>query len=249
MARRRQTFRVGISGSYGGLNLGDEAILAGIVKELRRSLPLEITVFSRDAEDTGARHEVERAMPVRKLSRDEVVPEVQRLDLLILGGGGILFDGEAQIFLREVMLAHEHRVPVMVYAISAGPLKDPAVQAMVRDGLEPRGGGHGARARRAQVLEDVGVHREILVTADPALLLEPEPLPQGRAQARRPGQPGAAGRRVGARAGRGGARHRASRPITSCSPTPPTSWSTATMPTSCSCRWSRRCSTCSTATP
>ena len=37
--------------------------------------------------------------------------------------------------LREVMLAHEHRVPVMVYAISAGPLKDPAVQAMVRDGL------------------------------------------------------------------------------------------------------------------
>ena len=67
-------------------------------------------------------------MPVRKLSRDEVLPEIQRLDLLILGGGGILFDGEAQIFLREVMLAQEHRVPVMVYAVSAGPLRDPAVQ-------------------------------------------------------------------------------------------------------------------------
>ena len=36
-------------------------------------------------------------MPVRKLSRDEVLPEVRRLDLFILGGGGILFDGEAQI--------------------------------------------------------------------------------------------------------------------------------------------------------
>ena len=178
MARSKQAFRVGISGSYGGLNLGDEAILSGIVKELRRSLPLEITVFSRDADDTSARHEVERAIPVRKLSRDEVLPEVQRLDLLILGGGGILFDGEAQIFLREVMLAHEHRVPVMVYAISAGPLKDPAVQAMVRDGLG-RAAVVTVRERGArQVLEDVGVHREILVTADPALLLEPEPLPK-----------------------------------------------------------------------
>ena len=42
MARSRQTFRVGISGSYGGLNLGDEAILKGIVNQLRRSLPVEM---------------------------------------------------------------------------------------------------------------------------------------------------------------------------------------------------------------
>jgi len=82
MAKSRQPFRVGISGSYGGFNLGDEAILKGIVKELRGALPVEITVFSRDAEDTGQRHQVERAVPVRKLSRDEVLPEIQRLDLL-----------------------------------------------------------------------------------------------------------------------------------------------------------------------
>jgi polysaccharide pyruvyl transferase WcaK-like protein len=126
MGKSKQIFRVGISGSYGGLNLGDEAILEGIIKGLRQALPVEITVFSRNAEDTKARHEVERVVPVRKLSRDEVLPEVHRLDLLILGGGGILFDGEAQTFLREVMLAHKHRVPVMIYAISAGPLKDRA---------------------------------------------------------------------------------------------------------------------------
>jgi polysaccharide pyruvyl transferase CsaB len=173
---KNSSFRVGISGSYGGLNLGDEAILKGIVKELRRALPVEITVFSRDAEDTRRRHEVERVVPVRKLSRDEVLPEIQRLDLLILGGGGILFDGEAQIFLREVALAHDHRVPVMVYAVSAGPLRDPEVQRVVREGLT-RAAVVTVRERGArQILEDVGVHREILVTADPALLLEPEPL-------------------------------------------------------------------------
>jgi polysaccharide pyruvyl transferase CsaB len=177
MTKAKRNFRIGISGSYGGLNLGDEAILRGIITQLRRSLPAEITVFSRDAEDTRQRHEVERVVAVRKLSRDEVVPEIQRLDLFILGGGGILFDGEAQIFLREVALAHEHRVPVMIYAISAGPLRDPAVQAAVRENLG-RAAVVSVRERGArQILEDIGVHREIVVTADPALLLEPEPLP------------------------------------------------------------------------
>ncbi|HZA67032.1 MAG TPA: polysaccharide pyruvyl transferase family protein, partial [Geminicoccaceae bacterium] len=176
MAKGKQAYRVGVSGSYGGLNLGDEAILKGIVGHLRQALPVEITVFSRAAEDTRARHAVERVVAVRKLSRDEVLPEVQRLDLLILGGGGILFDGEAQMFLREVMLAHEHRVPVMVYAVSAGPLRDPAAQGAVRDGLGPAAVVTVRERGARQVLEDIGVHREIRVTADPALLLEPEPL-------------------------------------------------------------------------
>ena len=177
MAKAKRSFRVGISGSYGGLNLGDEAILRGIVTQLRRSTRVEITVFSRDAEDTRRRHEVERVVPVRRLSRGEVVPEVKRLDLFILGGGGILFDGEAQTFLREVMLAHEHRIPVLVYAISAGPLRDPATQRAVREALDAAAVVSVRERGARQILEEIGVHREIIVTADPALLLEPEPLP------------------------------------------------------------------------
>ncbi|MGH8069760.1 MAG: polysaccharide pyruvyl transferase family protein [Candidatus Entotheonellia bacterium] len=177
MSKDKRVFRVGISGSYGGLNLGDEAILEGIVTELRRALPVEITVFSRHPEDTLARHHVERAVPVREMSRDEVLPEIERLDLFILGGGGILFDAEAHLYLREVALAQERQVPVMVYAVGAGPLRDPAAQKLTRTCLS-RAAAVTVRERRAlQVLEEIGVHREIEITADPALLLEPEPLP------------------------------------------------------------------------
>jgi polysaccharide pyruvyl transferase CsaB len=177
MSEGKHAFRVGISGSYGGLNLGDEAILEAIITELRQALPVEITVFSRHPEDTLARQCVERAVPVREMSRDEVLPEIERLDLFILGGGGILFDGEAHLYLREVALAQERQIPVMVYAVGAGPLRDSAAQRLTRTCLN-RAAAVTVRERRAmQVLEEIGVHREIEITADPARLLRPEPLP------------------------------------------------------------------------
>src|SRR6185503_8377814 len=169
-------YRIGISGSYGGLNLGDEAILQSIVAQLRAAVPCAITVFSRDAKDTAARHKVEKSIPVRDLSRDEVRPEIAELDLLILGGGGILYDEAAAIYLREVELAREHSVPVLVYAVSAEPLHDAASRTLVRDTLS-RVNAVTVRERRAQqLLEEVGL-RDIEVTADPAFLLEAEPLP------------------------------------------------------------------------
>ncbi|HEX7053607.1 MAG TPA: polysaccharide pyruvyl transferase family protein [Burkholderiales bacterium] len=170
---------IGITGSYGGMNLGDEAILKAIIAQLRHGLPdVQITVFSRDADDTKRRHAVERVIPVRKLSRAEVVPEVERLDLLVFGGGGILYDAEARVYLREVQIAKERGVPVFVYAIGAGPLKDPVAQGAVREALEGVAGITVREKSARQVLEEAGVHRDVVVTADPALLLKPEPLPR-----------------------------------------------------------------------
>jgi polysaccharide pyruvyl transferase CsaB len=174
---RDEPVRIGISGSYGGLNLGDEAILSGIISGLRGSLrSLEITVFSRNPDDTFKRHGIERTVAVRSLSRSEVAPEVKRLDLLILGGGGILYDADAPTYLREVAIAQEAGIPVVIYAVSAGPLNDSSVQGMVRERLN-RAAAVTVRERNAKcLLEDIGVDRDILVTADPALLLQPRPI-------------------------------------------------------------------------
>lgn len=185
-------FRVGISGSYGGFNLGDEAILQVIVSQLRRSLPVDITVFSRDSQDTTRRHQVERVVNASSLSRRETQELVASLDLFILGGGGILYDADADMYLREVLLAHEANTPVMVCAVSAGPLVDPALRCRVRDALN-KAAVITVRDRHArQLLEEVGVQRDIVLTADPAMLLEPEPLTLEeilRAEAIDPGAP------------------------------------------------------------
>ena len=166
-------FRVGISGSYGGLNLGDEAILEGIVQQLRAAVPVEITVCSRNPDDTVQRHGVDRAVPVRNLSREQSRQEIAPFDLFILGGGGILFDAEVGIYLREVMLAHEEQVLVLVYAISVGPLERPESRTTVKEALD-RAAVITVLDRQSQhFLESVGVQQEIHVTADPALLLEP----------------------------------------------------------------------------
>jgi polysaccharide pyruvyl transferase CsaB len=161
------------------MNLGDEAILEGILRELRASIPAEITVFSQNPTDTLARHGVEHAINIRALTRKEATPVIRDIDLFILGGGGILFDGEAEAYLREVMIAHEARVPVVLYAISAGPLATQASRLAVRDVLNASPATVITVRDRLglRLLEDVGVTSEIHLTADPAFLLEPEELP------------------------------------------------------------------------
>jgi polysaccharide pyruvyl transferase CsaB len=179
MAAKQRVYRIGIVGSYGGLNLGDEAILQSMLQQIRASIKAEITVFSRDAADTRQRHAVAAAVATRQLSRDELVRLIEPLDLLIVGGGGILFDTEARMFLREATVARELGVPFMTYAIGAGPLHDPAVQEAVCDCLDDAAIVTVREAAARQALEAAGLRREIVVTADPALLLAPEPMPRG----------------------------------------------------------------------
>src|ERR1700722_14978694 len=112
--------RIAISGSYGGLNLGDEAILEGIVQELQSSgLDIDITVFSTNAKDTQERHKL-KAISVKELHKDDLIKELKKINLFVVGGGGIFFDGMADRFLREMEWAKELNIPIMIYAVSAG---------------------------------------------------------------------------------------------------------------------------------
>ena len=166
--------RIGITGSYGGMNMGDEAILQSIISQIRSSIKAEIVVFSRDPEDTLKRHKVEKSIAIRDLSRKESELEVMDLDILIVGGGGILFDVDVKEYLREAQIAHEKGIPFMVYAVGAGPLRDPESQKIVREVLDYASIVTVRDRLSRRLLEDIGVHREIVVTADPVFALEPD---------------------------------------------------------------------------
>lgn len=164
-------YHIGISGSYGGLNLGDEAILEGILTELKSSLNAEIVVFSYNAKDTEKRHNV-RAISIREIHKDEILKELKKLDLFILGGGGLLFDGVVDNFLRDVGWAQEIGIPTMIYAISVGPLKNPESKQLVVQVLNKADIITVRESESKRLLNDLGITKPIEITADPALLLK-----------------------------------------------------------------------------
>lgn len=167
---------IGIIGSYGGLNVGDEAILASAIVQLRAAVPaVEIVAFCRNAEHTRQNHDVDRAVNSRDSLRDQVIPELRRLDLLLVGGGGILYDHEAKSYLREVVLAEELGIPTFAFAVGIGPLDHPGEQTYVRDGLNRMAGITVREVTAKRLCDEIGVTVPVEVTADPALLLEPLP--------------------------------------------------------------------------
>ena len=170
---------VGLVGSYGGLNAGDEAILTVAVAQLREAIAgVEIVVFSRDRQHTERHHDVDRVVAARECVREELEAEIKRMDLMLLGGGGILYDHEAESYLRLVRFAQDVGVATATYAVGAGPLERPADRESIASVLNKMQLVTVREKAAKRLLEESGVTQEITVTADPALLLEPEPFTQ-----------------------------------------------------------------------
>ena len=165
-------YKIGISGSYGGMNLGDEAILEGMLHTLKASADVEVVVFSFNPADTEKRHQV-RTIPFREMHKEDIIEELKKLDLFILGGGGILFDGMAENLLRDLNWAIELNVPTFIYAISVGPLNSPTLKELVASSLNKVDRITVRENESKRFLNEIGVTKDIAVTADPALLIEP----------------------------------------------------------------------------
>ncbi|WP_326821804.1 polysaccharide pyruvyl transferase family protein [Streptosporangium sp. NBC_01639] len=166
---------IGLLGSYGGRNVGDEAILTSILTSIRQGRPdVSTVVFSRAPEHTRTHYEGVEAVGWEAVSREPVSQIVGRLDMLVLGGGGILYDTEARRYLRLARIAQEQNVPVFTYALGVGPLTDRMDCMLARETLTPSTTVTVRDEESRLVLEEAGVRSPIIVTADPAFLLDPE---------------------------------------------------------------------------
>ncbi|WP_341717061.1 polysaccharide pyruvyl transferase family protein [Micromonospora sp. FIMYZ51] len=174
----RAALTIGVLGSYGGRNLGDEAILTGLLTDLRQQEPNgRIIVFSRNPEHTRQAHPDVEAVPWEGVSRSDSALVLSQLDLLILGGGGILYDKEARRYLRVVRVAQERGLPLLTYAVGVGPLSEMVDTGMVRETLAGATQVTVRDQESRMVLEEAGLLNPITVTADPAFLLQPAEFP------------------------------------------------------------------------
>jgi polysaccharide pyruvyl transferase CsaB len=184
--------RILISGWYGNGNLGDEAVLAGMLAGLREALPeARVTVLSDDPAATRAEHGVAARGRDKRGPRRRLLSEIRaiaRSDVLAIGGGGLVKDfgshgGNVHAWVRPGLAAHALRRRSLWYAMGVDDVRLPESAAVARRAAERLDLLTVRDEGSARQLRELGVEREIVVTSDPALLLgrppgdrEPAPL-------------------------------------------------------------------------
>ena len=178
--------KIGIVGNYGNNNNGDEAILAGIIEQLKAHYDLpagNIVVFSNNPPQTSNRFGVTSAPLYYKRSSAtltfiETIKKnsslIRGLDLLIIGGGGILMDfynREAQLFGSYGFMARWGKVPYIVYGCGAGPITSTVGKLFIRNLVSRATSASVRDPKSKQLLNKIGVRKDIQVIGDPSFAL------------------------------------------------------------------------------
>jgi polysaccharide pyruvyl transferase CsaB len=171
--------KVLISGHYGGINLGDDAILCALVETLRSidSEGLFLTVLSHGPvvteKQTGI---VSLRQPAFSLSMIKdlyhLTTAIRMVDCLVIGGGGLLQD-EFNIktisrYLLQALIGKLFRKKVILYALGVGPLNHVYSKNLIKlvsnnvDAVSVRDD------ESKNILEKLGA-RGVAVVPDPAL--------------------------------------------------------------------------------
>ena len=125
-----------IIGNYGAGNLGDDAILGGILTDLRAmgfSGRIRVTHGgTKSSRDIYKGLELVPFVPSGLRSRfrsesNQALQAIRESDLIILGGGGLFTDAESRrapyIWATQAKAAHKLKKPYICYGQSVGPLK------------------------------------------------------------------------------------------------------------------------------
>lgn len=163
--------KIVISGYYGFENLGDEAVLEGIIT-LLGAAEVEITVLSARPEITSKRYGVKS---IGRYSIIQILAALAEADLFISGGGSLLQDvtGSFSVpyYLSLAWLAKLQGVKTVYYAQGAGPLNKFWSRKLTALSLN-RFNLLGVRDQGSyNLLKQIGVKQKLNLTVDPVFAL------------------------------------------------------------------------------
>lgn len=175
--------RIGIVGNYGNDNQGDESILEGIITQLEKAFPIErkdILVFTNNPEQTKQRYGTETA-PLfihRKSDPMKFIATIRHhrkifptLDLLLIGGGGILQDlykNNPFVYGMYGLLVRMTKVPAAIFGPGVGPVKTSIGQWFIKMIANSAKVITVRDPESKQLLQSIGVQKPIHVIMDPA---------------------------------------------------------------------------------
>ncbi|OVE35717.1 polysaccharide pyruvyl transferase CsaB [Priestia aryabhattai] len=166
-------------GYYGDRNLGDEALLQGILTSFKKRNPeLNVTVLSKNPKETTKRFDVQSSYaPRTKKYMGNFLKEIRRTDLFVLGGGGLIQDfiGIKQLiyWVSSLLIAKSMGKKTMLYSIGVGPLSTPSSRRCAKFFLKFADVITVRDIESKELLNSIGIKKDkVIVTADPAFVLE-----------------------------------------------------------------------------
>lgn len=183
-----------ICGNYGATNIGDEAILAGIIKLAQQDF--EITALSYSPKYTQKQHNIAscyflpfgvRSMlrGIFKLEIFRTIRAIKKCDVFVLGGGG-LFTNEhwkaVAIWSLHTFAAWIMRKPIIMMAQTVEYIESPFWRSLTIQAFKKAKTISVRDQESCDLLQQMGI-TDVTVAADPAWLLKaslPDPSPSSK---------------------------------------------------------------------
>ena len=169
-------YDVVLSGYYGFDNIGDDAMLMAIIKDLKHyKKDIRIAVLSKNPEQTQSTYGVDS---VDRFSFLNVLNLISNTSLFINGGGSLIQDNTSTrsvlYYLATIWAAKKMNKKVMIYANGIGPLKRKLNKKLASYVLNQVDVITIREYQSVSELNSLNVNKpDIFVTADAALTLTP----------------------------------------------------------------------------
>lgn len=178
--QKRKKDGVMICGAYGRDNAGDDAILESIVCQMRQLDPdIPLYVLTRKPRETAARH---RIGAVYTFDYFKACWLLRRTRLYINGGGSLIQDVTSSrslwYYLLSIATAKGLGNRVLMYGCGIGPVRGKGNRRMAGKVMDQCADVITLREDLSlEELTAMGVSRpQMMITADPAILLQPAPV-------------------------------------------------------------------------